>query len=271
MTGHATVESTIRALRLGAYDYLLKPFRLDEIERTIENCLEKQRLKRRNTELTAMNERLKEIERIKDDLLATVSHEFRTPLTGLRGFLGILQSQSLENLRPDQLHALDAIAENVRRLDAMITNLLALVEAQDSASQPIREPMSLGAFVREIVQTQDLVRGRGRFRLEMDTESTRPDVLLDRRRFPLVVSNLLDNAFKFSREPGSADVLLRVRREGGLAALEVHDAGIGLPESFADRVFDRFTQADMARPASTRARASGWRWSARSSRRTGAR
>ncbi len=246
MTGHATVESTIRALRLGAYDYLQKPFRLDEIERTIENCLERQRLQRRNSELTEMNTRLSEIERIKDDLLATVSHEFRTPLTGLRGFLGILRSQDMTNLRPDQLHALEAISENVRRLDEMIANLLALVESQDAAAQPIREPAGLAALVQEILAAVDPVRGRGRLDVRIDDGAKGVEVLVDRRRFPLVLSNLLDNAFKFARVPGEAEVRVDVRRERGSAVIEVHDAGIGIPRARGDVLFDRFTQADMS-------------------------
>lgn len=246
MTGHATVESTIRALRLGAYDYLQKPFRLDEIERTIENCLDRQRLQRRNTELTEMNARLQEIERIKDDLLATVSHEFRTPLTGIRGFLGILQSMDTSNLRPDQQHSLSAIAENVRRLDEMIANLLALVESQDSAAPPIREPVVLAALVREVLDSQDPVRGRGTLEVDISTEAEIAEVLVDRRRFPLVLSNLLDNAFKFARTPGEARVRLAVRCENSQAIVEVHDAGIGIPRGLGDALFDRFTQADMS-------------------------
>lgn len=245
MTGHATVESTIRALRLGAYDYLLKPFRLDEIERTIENCLEKRRLERRNTELTEMNERLKEIERIKDDLLATVSHEFRTPLTALRGFMELLETQGLDNLRPDQGHALGAISVNVQRLDAMISNLLALVEAQDGASKPILEPVHPEEFVRQFLEQMDPARGRGSFRVELEDGAKAVEVLIDRQRFALVLSNLLDNAFKFARDPGAAEVLLRVRREGKSTIFEVHDDGIGIQESLGDAIFDRFTQADM--------------------------
>ncbi|MFN8179546.1 MAG: response regulator [bacterium] len=245
MTGHATVESTIRALRLGAYDYLLKPFRLDEIERTIENCLDKRRLERRNTELTEMNTRLKEIERIKDDLLATVSHEFRTPLTALKGFMELLHVQGTDNLRSDQQHALQAITDNVDRLDAMISNLLALVESQDGGSQPIVEPVRVADFVRQFVEATNPGQGRGTFRLEIEDGVAAAEALIDRQRFALVLANLLDNAFKFAREPGAAEVILRLRREGGSTVIEVHDDGIGIQETLGDAIFDRFTQADM--------------------------
>jgi signal transduction histidine kinase len=245
MTGHATVETAVQALRLGACDYLLKPFSLDEIDRTVGNCLEKRRLERRNTELTEMNERLLDIERIKDDLLATVSHEFRTPLTSMKGFLGLLDQLGLDNLRPDQIHAIDAMRESVERLDVMIGNLLTLVESQNGDHPPVLGPARLGEFLDEYFHRQD-PRSLQRFcRVEIDDSLAETEVLLDHRRFPLVLSNLLDNAFKFARVPGEANVRLHARREGPNAVLEVHDDGIGITGAMGETIFDRFTQADM--------------------------
>ncbi|MEZ5065304.1 MAG: hybrid sensor histidine kinase/response regulator [bacterium] len=245
MSGHATVESTIRALRLGAYDYLLKPFGLDEIERTIENCLDKRRLERRNTELTEANERLREVERIKDDLLATVSHEFRTPLTALRGFLNLMEYTGLDNLRSDQLHALDAIGDNVERLDSMIANLLTLVEAHDGAYKPILEPVRFGDFLDEYFGPKDHGRPHRPLKREVAEAAANSELLLDRLRFPLVLTNLLDNAWKFSKGPGEAEVIFRARREGTSLIFEVHDDGIGIPASLGEQLFERFTQGDM--------------------------
>jgi signal transduction histidine kinase len=70
-------------------------------------------------------------------------------------------------------------------------------------------------------------------------------VNLDRTRFPLVLDNLLDNAFKFERETGRGEVVLRVRRESGSIVFELHDDGIGVEETMGQDIFDRFTQADM--------------------------
>lgn len=243
MSGHATVESTLRALRLGAYDYLLKPFTLDEMQRTIGNCLEKRRLERKNVELEQTNERLREIERIKDDLLSTLSHEFRTPLTAMKGFLMLMAHQGEDNLRPDQAHALDAIRANVRRLDMMIGNLLTLTESQDGAYQPVLAPVALGEFLEEYLEGRDA--SSRSFRVETDPEAEAASVLLDCGRFPLVLDNLLDNAFKFERETGKADVRLRTHVRNGRIEMEIHDDGIGVADSLEDKLFERFSQADM--------------------------
>ncbi|MBZ0269132.1 response regulator [bacterium] len=246
MTGFATVDSTIRALRLGAEDYLLKPFSLDEIERTIESCLEKRRLREENTELTAANERLREIERIKDDLLATVSHEFRTPLTAMKGFLSLMRLTDQDNLRSDQLHALQALNDNAERLDLMICNLLTLVEAQDGAYRPILEPSKIGPFLTEVVETLAETHELGAMEVDVPEDVAETEVLLDRIRFPLALSNLIDNAFKFYATPGETEVILRARVEERHVVLEVHDNGIGIADSLGERVFERFMQGDMS-------------------------
>jgi len=244
MSGHATVDSALRALRLGAYDYLLKPFTLDEIHRTIGNCLEKRRLRRKNVELEASNVRLREIERMKDDLLATVSHEFRTPLTAIRGFLDLLDTGHGNDLRSDQSQAFEAIRSSVDRLDMMIGNLLTLTECQDGGYQPILQPVPVGEFLRECVPTQGAASPHGEPELDIE-EAAEAYVLLDTARFPLVLRNLLDNAFKFRREERPARVILRARREDSQVVLEVHDDGIGVTDALGDHLFERFTQADM--------------------------
>jgi signal transduction histidine kinase len=245
MTGHATIESAIHALRSGAYDYLRKPFTLGEIERTIESCFERKRLVERNLELTRTNERLREIERMKDDLLSTVSHEFRTPLAAMTGFLAMMDMQGTGNLRPDQLQAIEAIRANVGRLDTMIGNLLTLTESHDGGYRAVLEEVRVGEFLDEYFRACREIR-RGDFSADVDAAAAAATVRLERARFPLVLSNLLDNAFKFTRGPGPGRVLFRARHAGAWIHFEVHDDGVGIAPTLGDRLFERFTQGDMS-------------------------
>jgi signal transduction histidine kinase len=164
----------------------------------------------------------------------------------MKGFLVLLDQVGLDNLRDEQQHALGAIRANVDRLDVMISNLLMLTECHDGAYKPILEPVRFADFLEEFLEMRDLAKlGRNP---EIDLQESVGDtkVLLDRQRFPLVLTNLLDNAFKFAREATEPRVVLRARREGPRLVLEVHDDGIGILEGLGERVFDRFTQADMS-------------------------
>ncbi|MDP6801905.1 MAG: hybrid sensor histidine kinase/response regulator [Gemmatimonadota bacterium] len=248
ITGHATVETTIRALRLGAFDYLLKPFTLDEVARVVGNCLERSRLRRENSELTRVNQRLREVERIKDDLLATVSHEFRTPLTALQGFLSMLESQPEHPSRAGD--AMDGLRDNVSRLDALISNLLILVEANSGALTPILEPVALGEFLRAWVRNGPAGDLRELVRLEVPECASDARVLVDRTRLGLCIANLVDNARKFTRDPASQEILLRASVDASRVHIDIHDNGIGVDAPDLAEAFDRFTQGDMS---STRA------------------
>jgi signal transduction histidine kinase len=164
----------------------------------------------------------------------------------MRGFLVLLDGDEREDLSAHQLHALDAIRANVNRLDAMIANLLQLVETHEGSYTPILEPVPVGRFVEEFLGLRNHLKLRDDFAVELDEAAAEDEVLLDRNRFHLVLNNLLDNAHKFCRAPGGGDVILRIRRQGSEVLLEVHDDGIGIADTLGERVFERFTQADMS-------------------------
>ncbi|RPH97721.1 MAG: response regulator, partial [Zetaproteobacteria bacterium] len=127
MTGGATVESAVRALKGGASDYVVKPFRLAEIFHTVERCREQRGLERENLQLSDVNRRLRELDRLKSNLLAAVSHEFRTPLTVMQGWLDLLLQGQFGPISPEQRESLSAVHKSAVRLDRLIANLLAFV------------------------------------------------------------------------------------------------------------------------------------------------
>jgi len=104
-----------------------------------------------------------------------------------------------------------------------------------------RRAMSRDEYLAMARESRDL----DQLEVDCDADARATDVLLDRIRFPLAVTNLIDNAYKFSRTPDQAEVLLRLRRVGEQVHLEVHDDGIGIADTLGDHVFERFTQGDM--------------------------
>jgi two-component system OmpR family sensor kinase len=105
--------------------------------------------------------------------------------------------------------------------------------------------MPLGSFLDEFVHLRGQAKLRTDFQVEIEDAVRAREVLIDRNRFPLVLTNLLDNAYKFTRDPGRAEVILRARGDAGETHIEVHDNGIGIADTLGDQVFERFTQADM--------------------------
>jgi signal transduction histidine kinase len=249
MTGGATVESAVRALKGGAYDYVLKPFTLGEIFHTVRRGLELQHLKQQNLQLSEINRRLQEIDQIKSNLLSAITHEFRTPLTVMHGWLDLLLGGHFGSLSGQQWEGVSVVRGSAVRLGRLIANLLAFVESDRGQVPRERVPVSLEDVLRRAgADLRPDCEERGvQFHWEMAQEL--PTILADGERLRLVFFNLLENAIKFN-EPGGQVV---VQAKGDAASVEVAITNTlgDLPAEGTTRLGQPFTQGDMSatRPA----------------------
>ena len=187
--------------------------------------------------------RLQETDRLKADLIATVSHELRSPLTTIVGVFGILRVRRDRLSAPERDELVRMGIHQSERLHRMIEQLLLAARFE----QP-EGVASLGASRTELDAT-DLVRQAGAEararhadrRIAIETNGALP-VRVAQDAVVQVLANLLDNACKYS--PDSEPVRLSGNRQGAEAVLAVEDAGPGIPEAERQRIFDRFTQLE---------------------------
>jgi PAS domain S-box-containing protein len=194
-------------------------------------------------QLAEQVERLRELDRMKDDFVASVSHELRTPLTSIGGYLDLVLDREGDELTEEQRHFLEVVGRNSQRLLRLVNDLLDV--AHLGAGNLVLEPVACAAvpLVAECVERAEAVaRNRGiQLRLE-----TRTDARLeaDPMRLGQVVDNLLSNALKFTPDGGTVDV--RVVDCPCGVAIEVADTGLGISPSVQDRLFERFYRAPEA-------------------------
>ncbi len=179
--------------------------------------------------------------RLKNDLIATVSHELKTPLSSMR----VLVDTLLEGRCTDDRQAteyLRLIAKENERLSRLIDNFLTFSRMERNKRAFELAEADLNEIVREAVAAvEERFAGPGS-RLEVDLAAGLPAVRVDRDALVTVVLNLLDNAWKYS---GDAQLVhLRTYAAGGSACIEVADNGIGMSRRTARRIFERFYQAD---------------------------
>jgi two-component system, OmpR family, sensor histidine kinase SenX3 len=185
------------------------------------------------------------LEAIRRDFVANVSHELKTPV----GALSLL-AETLDG--EDDPEVVDRLAKRVaaeaERLGRIIDDLLDLsrIEANDS---PRREIVPLSVIVNEAVEAQRAAANSSGIRLEVDDPPRHLAVPGERRDLVSAVSNLVDNAIKYS-EHGSL-VQVRVRSEGPVVEIAVIDEGVGIPARDMERIFERFYRVDRARSRST--------------------
>jgi signal transduction histidine kinase/DNA-binding response OmpR family regulator len=194
-----------------------------------------------NRALQQSNEELKELDRLKSDLLANVSHELRTPLTAIQGYTEALSGEILGTLGDPQRKALGVVARNIGRLQSMINELLSYARLESRKVELDQRAFDIVAVVDQVVG--QLRAGRAEHVvLEVDAPAKLPDVVGDPTRIAQVLENLLTNAAKFTPPGGRVSVALS--SSDGEVEVAVSDTGIGIPAEALPKIFDRFYQVD---------------------------
>jgi signal transduction histidine kinase len=201
-------------------------------------------VRQRNTQLAEQNERLRELDRLKDEFVATASHELRTPLTSLSGYLEMSLDPAEEGtLSPAREAYLRIVQRNAGRLSSLVDQLLFLARADSHPLALDRQPVDLSGILDEAAESARPAAGAKDITLVIE-EAPPLQALADRPQLFRVVENLVTNAIKFTPDGGS--VRLAARREGGTAILEVADTGAGIPRAEQADLFNRFFRGTSA-------------------------
>ena len=185
-------------------------------------------------------ERLTESNRIKDDFVATVSHELRTPLTVMRGFIKTLLREDVTFSAEQQVGFLEAADRGGERLHGLIEQLLTVSRIEANREPVAMAPVPIQAIVERAIS--DFDSRREDHAIEVKGVSTLPTVLTDGAKVQQIVSNLIENALKYS-PPGST-VMVEGTVEKEKVVVRVMNEGAGIPEDLHERIFDRFFQID---------------------------
>ncbi len=199
-------------------------------------------LRRRSGELVEQNERLVELDRLKDQFVSLISHEFRTPLTSMHGYLELLREDE-GAFAPKQREFLEVLERNAMRLLRLVDDLLFVAELDAGKLQLVLETLDPAALAREAVAAIRPIADRKGVAVQLSAERA-PHLLADRARLAQLLDNLLTNGVKFT--PGGGRVDVAVSRAGERAVVEVRDTGIGIPPDEREHVFERFFRTSRA-------------------------
>jgi signal transduction histidine kinase len=272
MTHMATFDSALRALRDGAFDYLVKPVDVEELGLRVARALERDRLqrelasrlreleaahreaqtfaarlqqrvehateelRRKVKELDDVNAHLQQSQAEHDRFVAMVAHEMRGPLNPIINYAQLAKRPGLPREALEQYA--DIIVEHAFRLNRLVEDLLTATRLTTGHFALRRQPADVAAAVAELVsEFSATVRDR-RFTLERPDGPVLADVDLD--RVGQAVRNLIDNAVKYSTEGGAVEV--SVRQDAERVYVCVRDYGAGIPEEQIQEIFKPFTR-----------------------------
>jgi signal transduction histidine kinase len=186
--------------------------------------------------LTEQNDRLRELDRMKDEFVSLVSHQLRTPLTSIRGYVELLLEDE-PALTPDQQRFLTVVDRNAHRLVELVGDLLFLAQVDAGRLEIDRREVDLAQLVRHCVEATRPIAGARRIELESSVPEV-PTLVGDPSRLAQVLDNLVANAIKFTGDGGRVTVTLAASADRALVT--VGDTGPGISPADLEKIFDRF-------------------------------
>ncbi len=234
-TGYATLETAVESMKQGAFDYIPKPYSLDQLCVIFEKALERRGLK-------AQVGRLEELNRMKSEFLANMSHELRTPMNAIIGYTSLILDRTYGEITPKQENGLQRIETNSRNLLQLINNILDLSKLNAGRMPLFKETCRLKDITDEVLQTMECLAHERKLTLSAEV----PEALTletDKTKLKQVLINLVANAVKFTHE-GGVSIRAEALEEPPRLRLFVQDSGIGIKEEDIALLFEEFKQLD---------------------------
>jgi signal transduction histidine kinase len=244
VTALGSREDRLAGIRAGANDFLTKPIDSADLTLRVRNALRTWRL---YSETHTQLEKLRELERLRDNLVHMVVHDLRSPLTGILGILDLMQLDIHKFDRENASALTDALGLT-RTITDMVSDLLDVSRMEAGELQLRLEKADAGKLCADAIRTVAATS------ITVDLEQPLAPVELrcDKKLITRVVTNLVDNAVKFSPAKGFVNVSVGARQ--GACHIKVHDDGPGIPVESRERVFEKFGQVDLV---DSRRRSSG--------------
>ncbi len=252
VTGYATVELAVEAIKKGAYDFVPKPFDTDILLLTVHQGIERRRLaletkrlvavEKKAEELARVNEEMERLDRYKTHFTSMVAHELRAPIAALQSFLlSILKGYVPPEQQEEILER--AVARAQELLD-LVNDLLNLAAAREEIAPEMSKDLSLAEILEKLVppfQSQAVDEG---LKLEVNIRHS-PSLEAVPEQMEQLWTNLISNAIKYTPEGG--EVVITLDEDKGWAIGTVEDSGIGISPEHQAQVFEEFFRTPQAK------------------------
>lgn len=229
---------------------------IDELVIAIQNALSLQEVRDVNTnleqrvstatrELRRSNSQLKALDETKDEFISMASHQLRTPLTSIKGYLSMVLEGDVGDITPAQRKLLEEAFNSSERMVHLIGDFLNVSRLQTGKFIIDRSPVDLAQIVGEEVESLMPLVTVHDMSLSYRPPKNIPVLELDGEKIRQVIMNFIDNAVYYSRPKST--IVIKLARTGNEVVLEVHDQGIGVPKEVQKRLFTKFFRAENAR------------------------
>lgn len=221
------------------------PAQIDQLKRSNAQLDHSAKLLiRRDLELSRANDKLQQLDRLKSEFVALVTHQLRTPLSGIKWSLSMLLNGEMGAMTPEQKTYLLKTYESNERMIDLINDLLQADRLESGMMRFAFQPTKLLDLIDNILIEVSPLAEHKRIRLTYSSREEVPTLSIDPQNMRVVIQNILENAIKYT--PTGGEVTIGVRNKGHCVEISVKDNGIGIPEKDQKSIFQRFYRAPNA-------------------------
>lgn len=231
----------IKGIEAGCDDFISKPFDKNELLARVKSLL---RIKSLHDELEDNYKKLKELEKMKDSLTHMIVHDLNNPLMVISGRIDLLKMEGEGEFTENQKKNLEKASSALQDLKRMINNLLDINKMEEGKIKLNYESFNLGDIAKELVDQMKVIAGDDDKNLSLEIPDDMPEISADKELIKRVITNLINNAIKFTLPKGSAVVKVLYNNSDKDFYVRVKDTGRGVPKQYLDRIFDKFVQVE---------------------------
>lgn len=239
ITGYATLENAIKAMKIGAYDYFTKPIDMEHVKIVLSKCTQSIKSRRENEELKTLNRKLTEINELKDKFITITNHELRTPLTVIKGYLELINFYLQGNSDEDLTEALDITNETITEMVDIVEHLHDFSFFDYGKKNYEKTEFLLNDLLKTIYNEMKIL-----FKSRNITFSFIGNDLVkiegDYERLKRSLREFVQNSLKFTEENGKVALSYSLKPGDKNVYIEVIDSGIGIPADKQEIIFEPF-------------------------------
>lgn len=180
----------------------------------------------------------KELDAAKTNFIATVSHEFKTPIAAMKMSLQLLENEQTGKLNDEQKHLVESIKDDTNRLLRTTGELLNITQVETGKTSINITSCDVSSLITETVESNKIQAASKNIKLETAVPMSFPDILADEEKTQWIISNLISNAIRYSYE--NSYIYITATQHEKTIEISVKDTGLGIPENYLNRVFDKY-------------------------------
>ena len=240
VTGFATIENAISAMKNGAFDYITKPVSLEHVRLVLNRCVQQIRSKRENKELRDINTRLRELNELKNKFITITNHELRTPLAVIKGYIDLLEL-SIECEEDSEISEYFSILDStVKEMVEMVDNMHDLSKTEKTITVSDETDIDLNELIGNIYKSMHILFDERKISLKILLENEPMIINADEKLIRQSVRELMQNALKFTDSGGEVNVSVKKIPEKDSVFVTVKDNGVGIPADKINLIFEKF-------------------------------